>query len=76
MGSGGALSLGETNEPTFKHKYTRTASGLYDHFSAVTSSGSTCYITFDWLGAQLTTCSESPLGGTDAENAKLQIRFP
>ena len=76
MDANGALSLGVPNEPTFKHKFTRTVAGPHhDYFTAVTSSGSTCYIAFDWQGVQLTNpCA--PLSAVDEENAKLQLRFP
>ena len=75
MGSGGALSLGVRNEPTFKHRFTRTAAGFHSYFTTVTLSGSTCYTGFDWQGVQLANpCA--PLSGPDEQNAKVQIRFP
>jgi hypothetical protein len=76
MAANGALSLGEPNEPTFKHKFTRVVAGFHhDFFTAVTSSGSTCYIAFDWQGVQLTNPCD-PLSGVDEENAKFQLIFP
>ena len=76
MDAAGALSLGAPNEPTFKHKYTRTSADVaHDYLTAVTSSGSTCYIAFDWTGAQLASPCD-PLSGVDEQNAKIQIKFP
>ena len=76
MDAAGALSLGVPNEPTFKHRYTRTAADVaHDYFTAVTSSGSRCYIAFDWQGAQLTSPCD-PLSDVDRKNAKIQITFP
>jgi hypothetical protein len=73
MAANGALSLGEPNEPTYKHKFTRIVAGPHhDFYTAVTSSGSTCYIAFDWQGVQLTSPCD-PLSGIDEENAKLQL---
>ena len=76
MDAAGALSLGVPNEPTFKHRYTRTAAdGVNNYFTAVTSSGSKCYIAFHWTGAQLASPCH-PLSGVDEQHAKLQITFP
>ena len=75
MNAGGTLSLGVPNELTFKHRYTSTAAGFYSYFTAVTSSGSRCYIAFDWQGAQLASPCD-PLSDVDQENAKIQITFP
>ena len=76
MDAAGALSLGVPNEPTFKHRYTRTSADVaHDYLTAVTSSGSTCYIAFDWQGAQLASPCD-PLSGVDEQNAKIQITFP
>lgn len=73
MDSAGALTLGVPNEPTYKHKFTRTAAGPYhDHLKAVTSSGSTCYFAFTWQGTQLANPCD-PLGAQAAEDAKLQV---
>ena len=76
MSAEGTLSLGVPNEPTFKHRYTRTIAGPHhDYFTAVTSSGSRCYIAFDWQGAQLASPCD-PLSAVDEENAKIQLTFP
>ena len=76
MDAAGALSLGVPNESTFKYKYTRTSADVaHDYLTAVTSSGSTCYIAFDWTGAQLASPCD-PLSGVDEQNAKIQITFP
>ena len=75
MAGNGALSLGVPNEPTYKHKFTRSYAGpllVHYFFTAVTSSGSTCYIAFDVAGAQLTNPCD-PLSTDDQEHAKLQL---
>ena len=73
MAANGALSLGAPNEPTFKHKFTRSIAGPnHDFFTAVTSSG---YIAFDWLGAQLSSPCD-PLSGVDTEKAKTPTQIP
>ena len=75
MNAEGTLSLGVPNEPTFKHRYTTAGvDTFHNYLTAVTSSGSRCYIAFDWQGAQLASPCD-PLSGADQENAKIQIRI-
>ena len=67
------LDTPDFTETTSKYKFTKVlAGGQHIHLTAVTASGATCYLAFDFLGVQLANpCA--PLSALATEQAKFNI---